>query len=34
MKEVRGRGSVLLKKLGKNLDGIGFIRIFATAKVN
>ena len=34
MKEIRGRGSVLLKKLGKNLEGIGFIRIFATEKVN
>lgn len=30
----RGWGSVLLKKkLGKNLEGIGFIRIFATTKV-
>ena len=34
MKEVRGRGSVLLKKLGKHLEGIGYIRIFATEKIN
>ena len=29
----RGWGSVLQKKTGKNLEGIGFIRIFATTKV-
>lgn len=29
----RGWGSVLLKKTGKNLEGIGFIRIFVTTKV-
>ena len=26
--------SVYYKKLGKNLEGIGFIRIFATEKIN
>ena len=26
--------SVYYKKLGENLEGIGYIRIFATAKVN